>query len=232
MTAGIERIHIVSDWRSWRLDMAHALEPAANDIYFSAFADIGLTLLPGVEVIECEKDELAGRYDWQEGIDVILHFQNGQRATLQEKFLTFWPPTATFEEETGSYNNRKPGAWYSCTAQYYFVGYARNYKDTKKPPEERLKMTPWVLIDFPGIKRCDAQGLVHWGEAVNPEHNPLGIRQNARDRATASFRYVAFNRIPEQCIVARGGQEYFIQPETEPHEPPEYVWTGHGYERL
>lgn len=200
--AGITRIRIGgADSLGWRGEMAKGpLCQVADNIYRRVFADIGMPLAPGCEEIKCSKGEAAARYDWKEGIDVIFETELGARATGQEKFLTFHKSTVTFEERKTS---GKPGAWYYCTAQYYFVGYARewiawtrrNGKWVKAPTAEWPKkpiFQDWILVDNPAIHRADARGDIHWY-----------YRQNGRDGRRATFRYVYFDEIPLDCIIAR-----------------------------
>ncbi len=187
MSAGIVRIQIESTWRDWRTDMVRNLAPVANDILRQAFASIGLGLASGETSITCTKEQAQARYDWQEGIDVLLYFQQGGKATLQEKYLTYPMSTLTFEEHKTS---GALGAWYYCTAQYYFVGYAREYKDRRKPV---LAFQDWMLVDFAGLKRASALSLVPWEP----------IKQNRHDNRRATFRYVYFDNVPTSCIIGR-----------------------------
>jgi len=193
--AGITRIKIVSDWHDWRTQMAEDLAPTADEIYRAAFAGKGLLLAEGTEYVQCTKEEAKARYDWCEGIDVILQFARGGKATLQEKFLDYDKNTVTFEEYKTS---GQPGAWYYCTAQYYFVGYARQYK-----AQHVLAFQSWMLVNLPQLRMLYAQELVPWGEPrFNTPDNPLGIRKNGRDGRGASFRYVYFPLIPRECVIA------------------------------
>jgi hypothetical protein len=212
--AGITRIKIESDWHDWRVQMAEDLAPAANEIYRVAFAKVGTILLPGEEILKCTKDEAMSRYDWKEGIDVILTAESGTRATLQEKFLDYHEDTITFEERKTSGD---PGAWYYCTAQYYFTGYARRYR-----AESIYEFQSWMLIDLPSIHRASDMGLVPWGNSfTRTTDNPLGLRQNGRDGRRATFRFVYFNVTPTQCIVARS---HIQQTPTHP-VPPKWEAT-------
>jgi hypothetical protein len=148
MMNGIERIHIKSTWRDAYTEISKNCEPAANALYPAIFAGIGMPLInDGVTTVECTKQEAVSRYDWKEGIDTILHFANGTKATMQEKFLTYHISTMTFETEKTS---GEPGAWFYCTAQYYFIGYAKQYKAGNHNFQD------WMLIDLPMLHRIDA----------------------------------------------------------------------------
>ena len=176
---GIERINIVSDWNDPYIKKQQAMEPYANNIYYRIFSEINYPLLNSqVNYISCDKDDMNGRYDWQEGIDVILHFYDGTKATMQEKFLTYHYSTATFELQKSS---GQLGAWFYCTAQYYFVGYEgiNDFRD-------------WILLDLAALHRYDKK--IDWKfNKNNPENN------NRR----STFKYIEFDKIPSQCVVAR-----------------------------
>lgn len=199
--AGIERIKIISDWDTWRTRLANDLAPVANSIYRQAFADIGMPLADGETELECTKEEAQARYDWKEGIDVIFTFASGVRGTHQEKFLTFHKNTVTFEERKG---NGERGAWYYCTAQYYFVGYAREWSLPRPTPERLWPKKPifqsWILVDLPALHRADATGRLPWR-----------YNQNKHDGARASFRYIYFNQVPQECIISASGQQQIPQ---------------------
>lgn len=190
--SGITRIKIISDWHDWRTRLAEDHAGIADDIYQYSFMGIGLPLQDGVEYINVTKDDAKSRYDWQEGIDVILQFDNGSRATLQEKFLTFNENTATFEETKTS---GSPGAWYYCTAQYYFVGYTRQYWDWKNRilfPEPIIDFQDWIMLDLAAMHRADAKNEIEWQ-----------FNRNGQDRRRASFRFVHFQNIPLNCIISQ-----------------------------
>jgi len=158
--------------------MARVHEPAMNELYQKIFAEIGMPLASGIEAIRCTKTEAQSRYDWQEGIDVLLYFANGTKATLQEKCLTFHASTVTFEEHKTS---GAQGAWYYCTAQYYFIGYDRI---------EANDFQDWILIDLPALHRADA-------------NLPWKFNKNTREGRRATFRFLYFGDVPSNCIVAR-----------------------------
>ena len=185
--AGIERIQIDSDWcrsNDWRLNMSKDLALSADNLYRRIFQGFNMDILPDIDIIACTKQEAIARYDWKEGIDVILHFKNGTKATLQEKFLDYPYSTCTFEEKKHS---GVPGAWYYCTAQYYFVGYARNYKQ-----HHELSFQDWILIDLPLLHRLDAVKKLNWH-----------MNRNKRDGRGATFRYIYFkDLLQESCVLA------------------------------
>jgi hypothetical protein len=175
---GIERIHITSDWKEPRLEMSRFFEDASHAVYKNIFASLNMPLLDGVEYLECTKEEAVARYDYQEGVDCILHFIDGTKATLQEKVLEYWESTVTVEERKVS---GKPGAWYYCTAQYYFVAYATDYY------KKRLKtFRDWMLVDFPALHRANLNWAIKESNSGRPP-----------------FRCVPFDDIPEKCVISR-----------------------------
>ena len=190
--SGITRIKIISSWNDWRIQLEEAHYEIANKIYRNLMTSIGIPLASGDETINVTKEEAVARYDWKEGIDVLLESSSGHRMTMQAKFLTFYNSTVTFEETKSS---GKPGAWYYCTAQYYFVGYTRkywNYKTRKVVDNPTIDFQDWVMVDFPALRRADATGNIHW------EFN-----KNQHDNRAAEFRFITFDNIPETCIVGR-----------------------------
>ena len=143
-----------------------------------------------VHYMECSKDEIMGRYDWQEGIDVILHFADGTKGTMQEKFLTYHVSTMTFEIEKSS---GKQGAWYYCTAQYYFVGYSKEYES------ENYNFTDWMLINLPLLHQQDMQKKLSWEYNKNKKHG-----------RGAKFKYLRFYNVPLETILVE--KKNYIPP--------------------
>jgi hypothetical protein len=184
VTAGIIRIQIDSNWQDRRTKLAIDCTPTADELYRDIFADQGMILLPETEIVHCTKQEAMSRYDWKEGIDVLLHFEHLGKATLQEKYLTYHESTITFEERK---NSGRLGAWYTCTAQYYFVGYARKWESTGC-----IDFQDWILIDLAHFKRLDAQRQIPWGT----------IRRNKSEGRRNPFRWVYFHNVPRACVVA------------------------------
>ena len=184
---GITRIKIQSNWKDWRTQLAADHEGVANKIYRKAFH-----LADGYAEIKVTKSEAMARYDWKEGIDVILTTPRETRMTLQEKYLTYWKSTVTFEERKTS---GAPGAWYYCTAQYYFVGYTRlywDYRTRKLSPDPIIDFQDYILLDLAALHRADEAGVVDW------EFN-----ENVRDNRRASFRFLSFDKVPSSCVIYR-----------------------------
>jgi hypothetical protein len=183
---GIERIKIVGE-KEWAGDYqakSEAMMEAAGKLYPAMFAACGMPLIDcETKIVECTKDDVKSRYDWQEGVDVILHFKDGTRGTLQEKFLFYHVSTVTFETEKTS---GAPGAWYYTTAQYYFFGYNKLYDVGGRT------FTDWMLVDFPRLQRIDKRGGLPWVK-----------RQNARFGRAAKFMYILFSQVPQDCVIAR-----------------------------
>jgi len=185
---GITRIHILSEWgnNNERVQMSRDLEHSADSIYYEIFNEMGMQLDEGLEIIECTEDEAESRYDIKEGIDCILNFTNGHRATVQEKLLDAPFNTVTFTE---CQKNGNPGNWYTCTAQYWLTAYARNYHND---PTD-LSWRNWMLVDFPVLKRLDATVDLPW--VIKDNNNPKyrGIK----------FRYLQFEDVPKVAVVGR-----------------------------
>jgi len=181
--AGIERIHIQSDWgnREIRCKESQDLEPTANEIYRNVFANISMPLEEGEVVHECTKDDAISKYDWKDGIDLLLHTKTGHTLTVQEKLLKKKYHTATFTEQQGD----KPGNWYTSVAHYWFVGYAYKYPV--------ISFDRWILIDLPCLKRLDHQQSLNW---VIKSNNEPGYKH-------ISFRYIEFGDIPSAAVIAR-----------------------------
>ena len=183
--AGITRINITDDVKgrgAYRFMEARKMQPIANKLYHQIWETRGL-LLPGDEQLDCTKNEFYAGYDHALGIDVMLTFANGMTATLQEKFLTttFYTLTVEYMQD---WRDAIPGDWFNMKCQYYFVGYY-NKKDRD------AGFTRWVMVNWPSLQvRSD----VVWNE-----------RQNTKDGARASFRYIGFNDIPKDCVVAADG---------------------------
>lgn len=178
---GITRIHIINEkWNPTndrRLKIATDHESVANSIYREIFP----ALAPGEEYVEVTKEEAAARYDYKEGVDVILTTVSGMRMTVQEKVLTYHKDTITFEEKKGGGDD---GAWYYCTAQLYFVGYSREYKD-----DGIIGIQNWIMIKLASLRLRDDL--------------PWKFNRNDKDGRRASFRYLYFDEVPNDCIVAR-----------------------------
>lgn len=183
--AGIERIHIsdtVSGRGSWRFRWSQERWPAANSLYRQVFTEMGSPLLPEDADITCTMEEFDSGYDHALGIDVFLRFACGMTATLQEKFLSYKYSTVTVEYMQNP-STGEQGDWFNLKAQYYFVGYDRDGSKT---------FQDWILLDWPAVMRCTQQGRILWSE-----------NRNKQDGARASFRYVHFDNVPAECVVAR-----------------------------
>jgi hypothetical protein len=181
---GIERIHINESGLGSRMEMAIEHESLLNSIYREIFP----TLAPGETITSVAKESVMSRYDYLEGIDVILTTQDGVRMTVQEKVLTFYRDTLTVELIK---NSGKKGGWYYCTAQYYFVGYNRKYDRGQK--NNLIQFDNWILVDFAMLK---------W-EAINDNVPWNDVKQNKQENRRSTFQHVDFDNIPLNCVLAR-----------------------------
>ena len=189
--AGITRIRIIDAFSTgqWRQKLSQDHEPLFDELYIKAFSDIGFIISDGVEYLNVSRDEAIARADIGEGIDVILKSTDGMRVTVQEKCLTYWNPTVTFEDKKTS---GQPGFWYYGTANYCSFGYDWRYYDWKtrrftgSPPQ----LNAWAIVDFQLLRRLDMQGAVNW------EYN-----KNALDGRCSVFRYMEFKHIPSIAVI-------------------------------
>lgn len=147
--------------------------PATSEIYRSI-----LPLMEGEIQTTVNKEDIKGRYDHQEGIDIILTLVDGTRLTLQEKVLTKRFRTVTFEEKNG-YTNAE-GAWYKCTAQLYFCC----------DVDEQYQIESYCLIDLLRLRICSVNGLLPW-------------KYNVGHGRANEFRYLKYDEIPDECIIKR-----------------------------
>jgi len=182
---GITRIEITGDfYHDRRTALGEAGRPLADAIYFDLMERMGAPLKPSVETVRCTKQQAIARYDHTEGIDVILTSQGGSRFTVQEKCLDpapHWRPTLTIEEYKAS---GKPGAWFYCTAQWYFGAVFVHNSLTR--------FEDWMIVDLPGLRVAHETGRAR------------GHRQKPRaPRRGGPFFYWYYREIPEDVIVAR-----------------------------
>lgn len=175
--AGITRIRIISDWNDRRTQLEEAHIPQANRVYREMFSSIGCPLEDRDEILEVEKEDVVATYDFREGIDILLKFQDGTPATLQEKILDWWEDTMTFEEEK---NSGAPGAYYYCTAQYYSTFYVDGTGGFRS----------WAVINLAALHIASLQERISWHD-----------RRNNREGRRNPFRYVHFRDLPGDCVV-------------------------------
>jgi hypothetical protein len=169
--AGIERIEIIgtSNYLKERKQIGNDAIPDLNSLYRNI-----LPLADDDIITECTKDQAKSRYDYIEGIDVILTLKDKSRITLQEKVLTTVFSTVTFEERKA---NGDLGGWYYTTAQLYMCAYITNNAITR-----------YCLIDLVRLKLASNTIDLKWHY------------QNNFHRAE-TFRYIYFKDIPNDCII-------------------------------
>jgi hypothetical protein len=171
---GIERIKIISSSTYLKERSTQASE--YNDAINSILREI-LPLAPGDITTETTTEELKGRYDANEGIDIILTLKDGSRATLQEKCLFKGFNTVTFETEKSS---GKKGAWFYCTSQLYFCAEAKEGK-----------ILSYVLIDLVKLKLLSNTQELPWRY------------QSGKTRSNEGFKFMKFTDIPDDCLIGR-----------------------------
>ena len=176
---GIRRINIISDNPKdnlgYRGEISTNHIKSINKIYRDIF-----TLEDGEDVINVKKTEMYANMDIFQGIDVILTDTTGRVFTLQEKMLTFkGTSTVTYEKYKGS---GKPGGYFYCTANYYFVAYNKNYN------KENYEIDEYILLDNNSLRLDDD---IEWI-----------AKQNKGDRKSI-FIFCNFDKIPEKHIIAK-----------------------------
>lgn len=176
---GIRRINIISDNPKdnlgYRGEISTNHIKSINKIYRDIF-----TLEDGEDVINVKKTEMYANMDIFQGIDVILTDTTGRVFTLQEKMLTFnGTSTVTYEKYKGS---GKPGGYFYCTANYYFVAYNKNYN------KKNYEIDEYMLLDNNSLRLDDD---IEWI-----------AKQNKGDRKSI-FIFCNFDKIPEKHIVAK-----------------------------
>jgi hypothetical protein len=176
---GIRRINIVSDNPKdnlgYRGEISTNHTESINKIYREIFS-----LEDNEDVINVKKTEMYANMDIYQGIDVILTDTTGRVFTLQEKILTFkGTSTVTYEKYKGS---GKPGGYFYCTANYYFVAYNKNYN------KENYEIDEYMLLDNNSLRLDDD---IEWI-----------AKQNKGDRKSI-FIFCNFDKIPQKHIVAK-----------------------------
>jgi hypothetical protein len=154
------------------------MQSVANELYRQIWERVGAPLADEVEQINCTRNEFVAGYDYALGIDVIFKFANGTTQTLQEKFLTttFYTLTVEYMQD---WRNGVEGDWFNMRCQLYFVG----YYDKENIDDGFYK---YALVDWAQLLRHN----IVWNE-----------RQNQRDGARSSFRYLPFDKIPDRCSI-------------------------------
>lgn len=178
---GIRRINIVSDNPNdnlgYRGEISTNHIKSINKIYRQIFS-----LEDGEDVINVKKTEMYANMDIFQGIDVILTDTTGRVFTLQEKMLTYkGPSTVTYEKYKGS---GKPGGYFYCTANYYFVAYNKNYNKDNNYYE----IDEYMLLDNNSLRLDDN---IEWI-----------AKQNKGDRKSI-FIFCNFDKIPQKHIIAK-----------------------------
>jgi hypothetical protein len=196
---GIEYIRIINgNKKDWRFDLADKCQPYTEDVLRKIFSDAGMDLLESNKTTECDTGDLIGRYDLVEGIDIILRFKDGTKGTLQQKTLFSDFKTVTFEEYK---NSNKPGAWYYCTAQYYFVIYTNESQEQLKnilySDDFSCSIRDAMLINLAELHKLSLNNSIKWNE-----------NRNRNDGRRSPFRYIFYNDVPDSCIIGKWPIEY------------------------
>jgi len=202
---GIKRINITNELNgrgAWRFWQAQRRWGAANQVYRDAFD----CLADGYEVMNLTNADFEAGYDRFLGIDVILQFERGMEATLQEKFLFTTFRTVTVEYWQ-NWRTKEPGDWFNMRAQYYFTGYDRKHSECKVTPRlveqeahsrictccgTQFTFQDWIILNWAQVLLETERGNIKWHE-----------RRNQNDGARASFRWAPFSAFPTGCTIAK-----------------------------
>lgn len=203
-SAGITRINItdkVSGRGAWRFAESRPLQSIADALYYDAFAQFGMPLMPGRTAIDCTSEEFTAGYDKAFGIDLLLRFTSGMQATAQEKFLMtgnrFTTVTVEYYQD---WRTEEPGDWFRLRVDYYFVGYHQR----GMPHFDK-----WILLDWPAVQRATSRNLIAWRE-----------NRNMRDGARASFRYANFWDFPAECVIGGYWEPHSSRPAASKQDDP------------
>ena len=123
-------------------------------------------------------------------IDLILTLNNGTQITGQEKALAY--EYSTFETFTIEfYQNRftgEHGEFFKIASQFYLHGYS---------DESGIDFKEWVILDV--LK------FMNYARKYPLEYFKNHTR--APDRSRASFFYIRYDEIPDECIIFRKERE-------------------------
>lgn len=181
----ITRIHItdpITGRGADRFERSEIRQPQADMIYRAVFDRLDMPLASGgTEHIWVSKDEWEAGYDRYLGIDVHLHFANGQVMTTQEKFLyeNYHHVTVEYYQDAV---NRIPGDWFNLKAQLYGVFYDRHL---------RGDFDEWMLLNWPAFQ-----------VAIEARMLPFDVVANGKDGARASLARVHFQHVPNDVVLA------------------------------
>ena len=154
------------------------LRPAADRIYRKVFGD-------GIAILRHEHPD-GHPLDKEYGIDVEIKLPCNLKVTGQEKFLAH--RYASFKSLTVEYEQNQhtgePGDWFNIAPTFYFVGYET---------EEGKDFSNWMMADWLRMAVATEEKRLLWQQ-----------NRNKNGRARASFRYIHFDALPPECMIARG----------------------------
>lgn len=107
----------------------------------------------------------------------------GQEKALSNKYARYNSLTVEYEQVAGT---AQAGDWFRLACQFYFCGYLS---------EDSQSFVKWAVVNWPALVIATHVGQVPWKGNAN---------QNGQARA--SFKYVELNRIPDNCVIAKGPQ--------------------------
>ena len=198
-SVGINYVKIIGGKIDDQYRVAEACNAHTEPVLRNLFIDSGMPLKDGVNIIRCTPEDLIGRYDLKEGIDMVVFTEDGSRHTLQQKTLHTRFSTCTFEETKiqlveGNYVSLK-GAWYYCTAQFYYVVYTHETQEELRNALRNNKFNASIreaaLFNLPKVHEHSNNGKINWV-----------FKDNSKYRYN-SFRYFNIEDAPEDCLLAR-----------------------------
>jgi hypothetical protein len=153
--------------------------PIADLIYKSVFGDCVVN-----------RTELKDNYllDKEFAIDNVIVSNCGLILTGQEKYLS--SVYAKYNSLTIEFMQNpitdERGDWYKMAVQFYFTAYFN---------QDNSDFCKWILVNWSSLAIKTMAEQVSWN-----------LNCNKDGRARASFKWINFDRIPTDCIIARSGE--------------------------
>lgn len=150
--------------------------PIADQIYKSVFGDCAVN-----------RTELKDNYllDKEFAIDNVIVSSCGLILTGQEKYLSnnYAKYNSLTIEFMQNPITEERGDWYKMAVQFYFTAYFN---------DDNTSFCKWILVNWSSLAIKTMAGQVTWN-----------LNCNKDGHARASFKWINFNRIPADCIIAR-----------------------------
>ena len=150
--------------------------PFADNIYYQNFGMVGIKRYDKIDNLVI---------DQQFAIDVTIIMDNGMVLNGQEKFLSYNYSkynSLTVEFMQDPLTDEK-GDWFKLAPQFYLCAYFN---------EAQTDFIKYILIYWPKLVIHTNNNVIDWR---------LNVNNNGR--AKASFKWINFNNIPDDCIIAK-----------------------------